>query len=563
MKLHDKPIDVVLMWHMHQPQYENLVSKDFYLPWTYLHCIKDYADMAFALEQNIKARAVVNFSAVLLQQIDEYRLQLSDYFSSGTLPRDALLALLAADKAPADETLRRRLIEQCLRANQKNLIERFPVYQCLCNIAQKVLSNRLPLSYLTDQYLFDLVTWYHIAWMGESIRLHDEQFAALIEINSEFSRQDRCQLLTIIFNIIDSLTGRYRTLYEAGRVELSFTPLAHPILPLLIDFDSAIQSHAETEIPALNYPDGKARSRLHIEQGLHVFEQHFGILPTGCWPAEGAVSIETLRLLDDYHLQWAASGSGVLNKTLHRYQQRHHVQQAFRFDGCKIACFFRDDRLSDFIGFTYHDWNANDAVSHLISEIEQLHDKNPNEKLVVSIILDGENCWEYYHHNGYYFLEALYAYLADHSLIHLTTFSESLARHQEQPQLPSVVPGSWVYGDFSTWIGDGEKNRGWELLIQAKQAYDRVIDSLPDSAQKLAAEQLSICESSDWFWWLGDYNAAESVHDFDTLFRLHLRNLYQRLSLTPPADLDQPISAGNSSNESPENDGVMRRGDRS
>ena len=53
------PVNVVLCWHMHQPQYQDQVTKHFALPWTYLHAIKDYIDMATILEKTPKAKAVV------------------------------------------------------------------------------------------------------------------------------------------------------------------------------------------------------------------------------------------------------------------------------------------------------------------------------------------------------------------------------------------------------------------------------------------------------------------------------------------------------------------------
>ena len=34
---------------------------------------------------------------------------------------------------------------------------------------------------------------------------------------------------------------------------------------------------------------------------------------------------------------------------------------------------------------------------------------------------------------------------------------------------------------------------------------------------------------SDWFWWFGDHNPADSVSDFDRLYRQQLTNLYQML----------------------------------
>ena len=65
-------LPVVLMWHMHQPQYRDALTGEYVLPWTYLHALKDYSDMAAHLEENPAARAVVNFTPVLIEQLQEY-----------------------------------------------------------------------------------------------------------------------------------------------------------------------------------------------------------------------------------------------------------------------------------------------------------------------------------------------------------------------------------------------------------------------------------------------------------------------------------------------------------
>ena len=71
-----------------------------------------------------------------------------------------------------------------------------------------------------------------------------------------------------------------------------------------------------------------------------------------------------------------------------------------------------------------------------------------------------------------------------------------------------------------------------------------------------ATEQLAICEGSDWFWWFGGYNSAETVSDFEQLYRQHLEKLYQLLGEPVPARLEQPVSYGNGHME---NSGTMRR----
>ena len=59
--------------------------------------------------------------------------------------------------------------------------------------------------------------------------------------------------------------------------------------------------------------------------------------------------------------------------------------------------------------------------------------------------------------------------------------------------------------------------------------------------------QLAICESSDWFWWFGDYHPSVAVASFDNLYRRNLARLYDLLQLQPPAHLDTPICAGSES----------------
>jgi alpha-amylase/alpha-mannosidase (GH57 family) len=115
-----------------------------------------------------------------------------------------------------------------------------------------------------------------------------------------------------------------------------------------------------------------------------------------------------------------------------------------------------------------------------------------------------------------------------------------------------------VHGTLATWMGDPAKNRAWDLLCEAKEAFDKAMPgAAPDPAERAALDrQLALCESSDWFWWFGDYNPADAVSQFDRLYRRQLLTLYRRLKLAPPEELAQPISTGKGT---PEHGGVMRR----
>jgi alpha-amylase/alpha-mannosidase (GH57 family) len=221
-----------------------------------------------------------------------------------------------------------------------------------------------------------------------------------------------------------------------------------------------------------------------------------------------------------------------------------------------MNCFFRDDGLSDLIGFTYASWHADDAVANLVGHLETIAAAcRGHADCVVTLALDGENAWEHYPENGYYFLSALYTRLAQHAQIELTTFSDCLKSVTAAP-LHAFTAGSWVYGSFSTWIGSHDKNRGWEMLVDAKRAFDARVAQLSPPQRALAERQLAVCEGSDWFWWFGDDNPAATVSDFEHLFRLHLGTLYQLLGLEPPEYLAQAFTRGGGA---PAHGGTMKK----
>ncbi len=543
-------LKVVLCWHMHQPQYRDLIKGTYHLPWTYLHAIKDYTDMAAHLEAQPQAQAVFNFSPILLEQLDDYSQQLEGFLYDSQSIRDPLLAALADASHPIEPAARASLMKACLRANERRLIQRFPAFAQLAHMANLFVEHPDSLHYVRNQFLTDLVVWYHLAWMGETVRREDKRVKRLMEQDREFTLHDRRELLTVIHELVSGIIPRYRKLAEQGQIELSMSPYAHPIVPLLLDLNCAVEAMPTAPLPALRaYPDGEARARWHIEQAIRQFETHFGLRPKGCWPSEGSVSDATLKLLQDYGIQWIATGETVLRNSLNAAgrpisEEGYDLFQPNWVEDCEVAGFFRDDRLSDSIGFVYAEWHGDDAVADLIHHLETIADTCQGRDSVVSIILDGENAWEYYPENGYHFLSALYRRLVEHPRLQLTTFSDVVSLPREHHILPHLVPGSWVYGTFSTWIGEHDKNHGWDMLGEAKRAFDEAAPGLSPSGLKAAMQQLAVCEGSDWFWWFGGDNPSATVHEFDSLYRTHLSNLYQLIQRAPPDYLAHAFSHG-------------------
>ena len=555
----DKPMSVVLCWHMHQPEYRDLRTGKVHLPWTYLHATKDYVDMAAHLEAVPEARAVVNFAPILLEQIEDYVGQISAYLEGHGAIKDPLLAELAEPALPGNAQARLQLMQDCLRANRERMIARFEPYQHLADMADWYESHPQNLIYASNQFLADLLVWYHISWMAESVQRSDTRLRRLREKAQNFSLHDRRELLQIVLEQIQSIVPRYRQLAAADKVELSMSPYAHPIIPLLLDMNSAREAMPNVHLPVITeYPGGEARAHWHLKQGLATFERVFGCRPVGLWPSEGGVSQRALALFAAHGFRWIASGGNVL-KNSHDTTSKTCSHRVYRFGDIAINCFFRDDGLSDLIGFNYSDWHANDAVANLIGHMENIADLCPDRNdCLISIILDGENAWEYYPENGYYFLDQLYRSLAEHPRLKMTTFEQFLANSAPNPAHESrLTAGSWVYGTFSTWIGDADKNRGWEILVEAKRSFDEQIATGKLSPEEITAaeKQLAICEGSDWFWWFGDYNPSATVNQFDQLFRMHLSNLYHMLHVEAPAYLSEIISRGGGQ---PSRGGVMR-----
>ncbi len=563
-------VDLVFLWHMHQPDYRDYSSGDFVLPWTYLHAIKDYTDMAYHLERHPKVRAVVNFVPILLDQLDDY----TDQFSTGQL-RDPLLRLLIHENSEnLTEDQRYLAFDSCFRSNHTKMIAPYPAYKRLWDLFDQLQADGdSALSYLSGQYVADLLTWYHLAWCGESVRREHALVAGLMSKAEGYSYEDRKQLFDLIGELIGGIIPRYRKLAESGQIEISATPHYHPLAPLLIDFASAREAMPDAPLPqSPHYPKGKMRVVAHIESAKKSHLERFGAEPQGMWPAEGSISTETLGVFAAEGCRWVASGQGVLVNSLNQLEQPlpEHAQYLYRpyrlesgADG--LSCFFRDDRLSDLIGFEYSRWSGNDAAAHFVAQIEAIAQQAPAEETpVVSVILDGENAWESYPYNGYYFLDELYATIEANPRVATTTYKDYLKSSStrvgsaKQHSLPSIVAGSWVYGDFSTWIGSKDKNHAWDMLCVAKQSFDMVMasDRLNQAEKDAAEKQLCSCESSDWFWWFGDYNPSHSVASFDRLFRHNLGELYHLLKLPPPLNLSEPISQGSGT---PEAGGAMRR----
>ena len=543
------PIRVALLWHMHQPYYLDPVTGESVLPWVRLHALKDYWGMVRLVETTPGMRCTFNLVPSLVEQVEAYA-------AERTWDRQLVLGLREPSALDSGEAA--WFVREGFHAHPPSMIEPYPRYAELWRMAMDGRD-------FDAQALRDLQVWQKLAWVDPDIAAADPRVRALHAKGLGFDEHDKTALRAVELGVLRRIVPTYRGAAAAGCVELSCSPYFHPILPLLCDSTAHHDAHPGAPVPEppFRYPED---AEAQLARAVEAHAERFGARPAGVWPSEGSVSDAAAAAIARAGFQWMATDEDILRRSRakaglpaaeHLKFRTHEVATA----AGPVRAAFRDHGLSDAIGFVYQRWPAAAAVDDFVAKVRAIGahcravDGGP---ATVFVILDGENAWEHYPFNGYYFLRGMYAALADHPRLELTTLSDYLKRDPQVVPLPHVVAGSWVHGTLATWMGDAAKNAGWDLLCEAKEAFDRVVvEGALDAAQVTAAErQLALCESSDWFWWFGDYNPADAVAQFDRLYRRQLTNLYRLLRLEPPASLLQPLSRGGGAAE---HGGTMRR----
>jgi alpha-amylase/alpha-mannosidase (GH57 family) len=369
-----------------------------------------------------------------------------------------------------------------------------------------------------------------------------------------FTEEHKHIVLDDSIKILEKIVEKHKTASEEGRIELSVSPFYHPILPLLCDTNIAKICDPEVKLPneRFSFPEDAVH---HISTALDYFKSVFGKYPNGFWPSEGSVSEKALNLLSEYGIKWTATDEMVLYNSLGDRVENYSLFRPYAFKTQKnnINLVFRDHALSDLIGFTYQSWNPDDAARDFLGHLHKIREgilkqkKIPIQNALVTIILDGENCWEYYQSDGKDFLRTLYWLLSNDHLVSTTTINDFITT---QPQdkihpLKKVFPGSWINGNFKIWIGHEEDNRAWDLISMTRQfLVDKSKENQIDQKIiKRSWEEIYIAEGSDWNWWYGDEHHTPEKDAFDEMFRGHLINVYKFLQSEIPEILKNSIKS--------------------
>ncbi|MFQ5456355.1 MAG: glycoside hydrolase [Nitrospirota bacterium] len=544
----DRSIYIAFFWHMHQPFYKNPITGEYSLPWVRLHGIKDYYDMVSILKDFPDIHQTFNLVPSLIEQINDY----VDNNKSDTFLD--ISAKPASELTPDDKVF---LLKNFFMANFDNMIRPYPKYHELLtkrgdSVDKKDL-ERVSKNYDTQDYL-DLQVLFNLTWFDPIFKENDPFLKELIQKEREFTEEEKDILLKKQMEVLSLIIPEYRSLASTGRVELTTSPYYHPILPLLCDSNSAREAIPDITLPKrrFNYPQDALSQ---IKNGISLHKRVFGHLPEGMWPSEGSVSEDIIPLLIEAGIRWIGTDEEILAESL-RYslqgednimtQERLYTPYSVERNGKAISIIFRDKRLSDLIGFVYSKWDHYRAVDDFIERIHRIRENlscSPKNHLI-SIILDGENAWEYYKNDGRDFFLYLYKRLSEDPLIRTVTIGEYLRENPPEEKLKRLFAGSWIGHNFRIWIGHEEDNTAWDLLSEARDAlieYEAVSDK--ENADKVASawEEIYIAEGSDWCWWYGDDHTTELRDEFDEIYRSHLVNVYKLIGKEPPSRLMIPI----------------------
>ena len=539
-----KKLSIAIIWHMHQPIYRAGKDQIYLMPWARLHAVKDYLDMLVMIDKYPNLKLNFNLVPVLLDTIYEYGYnEAHDIYSK--------LTITPVEELNDEE--KTFIINHFFDANYQNMVLHHGAYKKLYD--KRFSSDEIGINDFSAQEYSDIMAWFNLAWLDPHWRSHPiiEELASR-EVGN-FTLKDRIAIIKCQRDIIRQIIPTYKKYQQEGKIELSTSPYYHPILPLLIDMKDAERSNPNIIQPEIE-SDLKEDAVFQVQSALDKFENIFGQRPNGIWPSEHCISEKTLQTLQELNVKWTISDEGVLEQSLKRefvrdfrgyLENPYDLCHAYEYQKNKksINIIFRDAVLPNLIGFEYPNYDPEKAANDLYERIKSIHSKlqnSPDKKHLLTIAMDGENCWENYTEDGNVFLETLYKLICDDEDLETTRVSDYLESGIKTMPLKKVHPGSWINRDFMLWVGEPTKNLAWQYLDRTRQDLKEFEkENYDENLIKQAWQEIYICEGSDWFWWYGEPNDSGQDNIFDLLFRSRLKNVYKILNKPIPEYLDTAL----------------------
>ncbi len=545
-----QPVSLALFWHQHQPYYPDDVSGECLMPWVRLHGTKDYYGMAMHLLEVPEFHCTINLVPSLLVQILRY----TEHGGS-----DRHLDVSRIPAGSLSETDAAYLLDYFFMANVDHMIRPharyFELYQQR-GVHTDDATAALPR--FSEQDLRDLQVWNNLTWFHPIAFENNPELQQFLEKGSGWTEDEKRWLLDQQMDLLRQIIPLHKQLSDRGQVELTTTPFYHPILPLLWDKKSARQAMPGCDLPK-HLDSYREDAVTQLERAVSFHEQHFGEKPKGLWPSEGSVSQDIIAAIADVGIEWIATDEEILAHSTDGFVSRdpsghlRHPEMLYRpwqvADGDKsLQMIFRDHGLSDLIGFHYQRSDplaaAEDMLGRLQGISRAVEGHSAGRPALVPIILDGENCWEYYPDGGVKFLRHFYQQAASRSDINPVRVRDTLREFPATDHIKKLFAGSWISHNFAIWIGHHEDNTAWDRVHMARERLKAAAasgDYSPETLSK-AWEELYIAEGSDWYWWYGDDHSSALDGLFDQLCRKHLQNVYTVLGEPVPSVLFQPIT---------------------
>lgn len=536
-----KKLSIAFYWHMHQPVYQLSPDGDYLMAWVRLHAVKDYLDMITILDNYKDIKVNVNIVPVLLDA-------LIDYGERGAHDLHSRLTVTPVEELnPEDKEF---ILNNFFDANYKTMIYPYPQYNKLFQKRQSM--SELDISAFSDEEYSDLMALFNLVWFDPSYKQEYPELRKLFKKGKRYTLKDRQKIIELQREIIRRIIPEYRKYVAEGKVEVTTSPYYHPILPILLDIKSIKISNSEGLPSDLKM---ELDAKMQTVSALDRVEELIGKRPRGMWPSEHCVSPKELDLFKSVGLDWTISDEGILANSINfefvrdfkgYLEEPYHLLKTYEYkNGLKII--FRNSMISNLIGFEYPNYDSELAAKDLYERIKVMQSKllaSPDDSHLLTIAMDGENCWENYPDDGIVFLRTLYKLIDDDDSLETVLISDYLDKEKFPKPLNKIKSGSWINRNFKLWIDEPVKNLAWQYLKNVRDDFSNFVKENPMHPNiELARKELFICEGSDWFWWYGEPNDSGRDNIFDYLFREHLKNIYTYLDLEYPEYLDLPLSS--------------------
>lgn len=534
-----KKLSIAFYWHMHQPVYQLTPTGDYLMPWVRLHAVKDYLDMVLILEKFPKIKLNFNLVPVLLDS-------LIDYGENDLHDIHSRLTVTDVEDLTADD--KEFIINNFFDANFHSMILPSDEYNRLYQKYQ--LNQENDINMFSNQEYSDLMALFNLAWFDPIYKNMYPELKKLIKKGKGYTTEDRIKIIDIQRDIIRKIIPTYKKFSDEGKIEITTSPYYHPILPILLDI-KGIKKSSETDLPSNLKMELDAK--MQTEMALDRMEDIFGKRPRGIWPSEHCINSKELNLFKELGVDWTISDEGILSNSINfefvrdfrgYLEDPYHLLKSYKYKDDGVNIIFRDSVIPNLIGFEYPSHPAEGAANDLYDRIKVAQSKllsSPDENHLITIAMDGENCWENYTSDGSTFLSTIYSLIENDPSLETVLISDYLDKDTQKP-LNKISSGSWVNRNFKLWIDEPLKNLAWTYLKQVRDDFSNYVKQNPLNPNiEAARRELFICEGSDWFWWYGEPNDSGRDNIFDYIFREHLKNIYLYLGLEVPQYLDTPL----------------------